>query len=399
MRLAAMSSSPSRRPEGVLVFFHCRSNTGYAIRTLEEVLLNVAQNVAAPGRVYFAYRELDGSPPAFLPPQYHDRVFQFDASSIDRLSARRIQTYLADRRITLALGFDQPVALPGHRVLRRAGVRTFVSYWGAPMSAINHGLTLVAKQFQVLLTPTRPDHFIFESEAMRETAVRGRGIARRHTSVCYLGVDVNRFRPPAVGDDYAHCVFGIPRERKIVYYSGHFEPRKGVAVILRAVRELVEVRGRRDVHFLLLGNRGQDVERYLPVIRETASANYVTFGGYRDDIDRIVPTCHVATIASTGWDSFTMSALETAASGLPLVASRLQGLAEAVEDGVTGYLFPPGEHAMLADRLETLLDDGPLRARMSAASRARIIRGFSRDHQVRCLTETVGRVWERTGSR
>jgi glycosyltransferase involved in cell wall biosynthesis len=267
------------------------------------------------------------------------------------------------------------------------------------MSSINHGFRLAAKQLQVLLTQAKPDHFIFESEAMRETAVRGRGIPRGRTSVCYLGVDVNRFRPAADGDDYAHRVFGIPRERKIVYYSGHFEPRKGVAVILNAARELVEERGRRDVHFLLLGNRGQEAEGYRPLIRETSAAGHVTFGGYRNDVDRIVPTCYVATIASTGWESFTMSALETAASGLPLVASRLQGLAETVEDGVTGYLFPPGEHAVLADRLEMLLDDSQLRSRMSAASRERIMRGFSRDHQIRCLTETVRRVWERTGSR
>jgi glycosyltransferase involved in cell wall biosynthesis len=267
------------------------------------------------------------------------------------------------------------------------------------MSSINRGLKLVAKRLQVLLTPGKPDHFIFESEAMRETAVRGRGIPRSRTSVCYLGVDVNRFRPSAVGDDYAHRAFGIPPERKIVYYSGHFEPRKGVAVILNAARELVAERGRRDVHFLLLGNRGEETERYLPLILQTSAEHHVTFGGYRNDVDRIIPTCYVATIASTGWESFTMSALETAASGLPLVASRLQGLAETVEDGVTGFLFPPGEHAALADRLETLLDDGSLRSRMSAASRERIVRGFSREHQVRCLTETVHRVRERTGPR
>ena len=249
---------------GILVFFHCRSNAGYAIRTLEEVLLNVAQNLTASGRVYFGYRELDDSRRHSCHLNTMTAFSDLTPRAFTGLTPDGVEEYLANRGITLAIGFDQPVALPGHRVLRRAGVRTFVSYWGAPMSGINHGLTLVAKRIHVLLTPARPDHFIFESEAMRETAVRGRGIARRHTSVCHLGVDVNRFRPAAVGDDYAHRAFGIPRQRKIVYYSGHFEPRKGVAVILRAVRELVEVRGRRDVHFLLLGNRGQDAERSCP---------------------------------------------------------------------------------------------------------------------------------------
>jgi glycosyltransferase involved in cell wall biosynthesis len=394
-----VSGKSSRAPEGVLVFFHCQSNAGYAIRTLEEVLLSVAENVAGPGRVYFAYRQLDDVPPAFLPPRYHQHVFQLDPPRLDETGASRIQTCLAERNITLAIGFDQPVASPGHRVLRRAGVRTLVSYWGAPMSAINRGAKLLAKRLQVMLTPAKPDHFIFESEAMRATAVHGRGIPRHRTSVCYLGVDVKRFRPAVAGDNYAHRVFDIPRERKIVYYSGHFAPRKGVAVILNAIRELVEIRGRRDIHLLLLGNRAGEIDAYLPLIRGTASAQHVTFGGYRNDIDRITPSCHMATIASTGWDSFTMSALETAACGLPLVASRLQGLVETVEDGMTGYLFPAGDHGALADRLEMLLDDSRLHHQMSVASRERIVRRFSRDRQIRCLTDTIQLAWERTGLR
>jgi glycosyltransferase involved in cell wall biosynthesis len=387
-----------RGPDAVLVFFHCRSNTGYAIQSLENTLLAVAQNLAPPDHVYFGYRELDEAPPSFLPAEYHQRVFTFDPYGRNRDAARQIEAYIAARRIALAIGFDQPVGAPGHRTLRRAGVRTFVSYWGAPMSGINRGLMLAAKRAQVLLTRNRPDHFIFESEAMRETAVHGRGISRDHTSVCYLGVDVGRFRPSGVDDDYAHRTFHIPRNQNIVCYAGHFEPRKGVSVIVRAARELVDERGRRDVHFLLLGNRDRDAEQYLPILHGTAATGHVTFGGYRHDVDRIVPSCYAATIASTGWDSFTMSAVEMAAAGLPVVASRLQGLAETVDEGVTGYLFAPGDHVALADRLQQLLDDRPLRERMSLASRARIVQRFSREHQIRCLTETIWKVWQRTGS-
>jgi glycosyltransferase involved in cell wall biosynthesis len=386
-------SRPLERPRGILIFFHCRVNSGYAIRSLEEVLLNVGENLTGPDSVYFAYRALDDSPPAFLPSKLHDRVFQFDPSGRDAHEERRIAACIAARRIDVAIGFDQPVGLPGHRTLRRAGVKAFVAYWGAPMSGVSRGIRLLAKRLQVILTPHRPDHFIFESEAMRETAVRGRGIARRHTSVCYLGVDPDRFRPSQPGDDYAHRAFGIPCDRRIVYYAGHFEPRKGVGVIMQAARQLVEVRGRRDVHFLLLGNRGNDAEQYRSMIRGTPASDHVTFGGYRHDVEHIVRGCYTATIASTGWDSFTMSAVETAASGVPLVASRLQGLAETLVEGVTGYLFPPGDHSALAHRLELLLDDRALRDRMSVASRERIVREFTRSRQVERLSETVWQVW------
>ncbi len=76
-------------------------------------------------------------------------------------------------------------------------------------------------------------------------------------------------------------------------------------------------------------------------------------------------------IPSSGWDSFPRSAVEMAATALPVVASRLQGLKEAVLDRETGMLFETGNSAALADAIEQLLDD-PERARaLGQAGRAR----------------------------
>ena len=124
-------------------------------------------------------------------------------------------------RIDVALGFDQPIRRPGYAALRAGGVRTFVSYWGAPMSSVNHGLMLAFKRLEVLLSSrSGPDHYVFESVAMRRSAVSGRGIPNAKTSVTSLGVDTERFRPAEQPTWYAHDAFGIPRDRRIVYYSG-----------------------------------------------------------------------------------------------------------------------------------------------------------------------------------
>ena len=53
-------------------------------------------------------------------------------------------------------------------------------------------------------------------------------------------------------------------------------------------------------------------------------------------------------IALTGWDSFTLSSVEMAPCGFPLVVSRLQGLIETADDGGTGYLFDMDDHNALA---------------------------------------------------
>jgi hypothetical protein len=70
--------------------------------------------------------------------------------------------------------------------------------------------------------------------------------------------------------------------------------------------------------------------------------------------------------------------LQGIAAGLPVVASELPGISEAVEDGWTGRLIPPGDAAWLAGAIETLLDNARLRHRMARLARQRLERDFSR---------------------
>jgi glycosyltransferase involved in cell wall biosynthesis len=98
-----------------------------------------------------------------------------------------------------------------------------------------------------------------------------------------------------------HDIFTIPADRKIIYYSGHMEERKGVAVLMHAARDLYDRHGRRDFHFLILGNREGEEQRFLDMLKDTGAWDHVTFGGYRKDFEQILPGCYLGAIASTGW--------------------------------------------------------------------------------------------------
>jgi glycosyltransferase involved in cell wall biosynthesis len=75
-------------------------------------------------------------------------------------------------------------------------------------------------------------------------------------------------------------------------------------------------------------------------------------------------------------DCFALVGMEALAAGLPLVATRVGGIPEMVEDGVTGYLFDPGDDAALAERLLALVESATLRQRMSSAARSHAERHF-----------------------
>jgi glycosyltransferase involved in cell wall biosynthesis len=375
--------------KGLLIFFHVGSNTGYAIGRLEEVFLEMGLKLTGDiNNIHFGYTSLDGGHPAFLPDNFKN-VIEFNPEDSHGNGFESVYNYIKQNKIEVAFGFDQPVSRPSYSVMRKAGVKLFVSYYGSPISSINHGLKLFIKKMEVKFTRFKPDYFIFESKACADTAIFGRGIPASNISVIPTGVDTDKFAPKMPEESYAHQVFNIPRSRKIIIYSGHMEERKGVHVIVKAAVELICKRKRDDVHFLFLGNKDGDEIIFEPLYSSTETKKYMSFGGYRSDIDRIFPSCFAGVIASTGWDSFPMSSLEMASSGLPIVASRLQGIVEGIDNGKTGYLIEPGDYNDLADKIELLLDDVELQKGMGLAARNWILEKFSKERQIENLTKRV----------
>lgn len=373
----------------ILIAFHCNSNAGYAMNTLLPVFLEMASRLmVSHGDIHVSFAELNGSS-CKDSPDYCKNYIEFDPATRDKLKLLQIEHYVKKHHIDIVFGFDQP---PGHlcfKYLRRGGVKKIISYWGAPMSSINSGVKLKLKQLQVALMLNAPDLYIFESEAMAQSAYLGRGIAKDKVSIAYLGVDTDKFNPGNPEDLYAHDTFNIPKDQKILFYSGHMEERKGVAVLINAAKHLYNNHNKKNFHLLILGNKGEEAQQYLKMLVDDGACNHVTFAGYRNDIERIMPSCYLGIIASTGWDSFTMSSLEMASSGLPLLVSNLQGLVETIDQGETGYTFQPGDHIALSKLIISLLDDQEARNLLGKNARKRILAKFTRQKQLDRLVALV----------
>ena len=110
--------------------------------------------------------------------------------------------------------------------------------------------------------------------------------------------------------------------------------------------------------------------------------------GWRRDIDRILADLDVLLLTSR-WEGLPRVLPEAMAAGRAAVATAVDGSPEAVEDGVSGYLVPPGDTAHMARRVLELLADPGLRARMGAAGQARS-EEWDIDAMVRAQEELYG---------
>jgi glycosyltransferase involved in cell wall biosynthesis len=373
----------------MLVVFHTPVNEGYAMATLEKTFFEVALDICGSAQnIYFAFSHYKGERVRSLPSNFTN-VFEIDAQKLETVEYyKNVEDTIKSIGFDLALCFDLSLSSKTLKVLNDGQVKSVVSYWGASMSDINYGVRLLAKRIEVFFRKIKPNLFIFESESMRYHAVNGRGIPNKITTVVNLGVDTEVFKPSKSKRDFYLNELGIKKEQKVAIYTGHMESRKGVHVLMDAMISLVES-GNSAWHLIICGNRPGEEQQFLDMLDGKNALDHVTFCGYRSDLDMLLPSCDVGIIASTGWDSFTMSSIEMASSGLPVIASNLQGLRESVVDGKTGYLFAPGDYKALAHILSQLGEDEDGLRELGRASRARIITEFSVDVQKKRLKSAL----------
>jgi glycosyltransferase involved in cell wall biosynthesis len=172
------------------------------------------------------------------------------------------------------------------------------------------------------------------------------------------GVDLERF-------PYSEQPHRGVGDMKYVLMTGRIgDERKGLRVLHRAARML---RGERD-----------DFKIWVTHDDVTANDDLVEAVGWRshDDLAELYSRADICVVPSLWAEPFGMVAVEAMASGRPVVASDIGGLADSVVDGVTGFLVPPGDAEALAGKLRTLLDDADLRAGMGKRGRLRVEQNF-----------------------
>lgn len=365
--------------QSILIMIHCEESTGYAISSLENVFFHAATQAGFnEENIFWSFNGLkDSGNPKKINCNYHN-------PNCDVLIP-----FLQQHQITTVIAFDLGYPSPILKILKQHGIKRIVSYWGASMSSLNNGLKLLAKKIEYRLRLKKPDIFIFESEAMRKTATHGRGIPHHATEVIYLGVDIEKFSPAYGASFYAHEQLNIPKNRKIIFYSGHMEERKGVRVIVNAAIFLAEMQLLQDIHFVLCGNKGDEAKPYQELLKNSLAQEHVTFAGYRSDINLLMRSSSIGVIASTGWDSFTMSSVEMMASGLPMIVSNLQGLAETTQENHNGFLITPGDAAELAQHITTLTNQPKIAEQFSANSRRRAEQLFAKEKQIQHIAQLL----------
>ncbi len=194
--------------------------------------------------------------------------------------------------------------------------------------------------------------------------------------IIHNGVDVTHFRGRS--DRRVLAEFGIAEDAPVVGIVAALRPEKDHRTLFRAVRLVLnEVP---TMHLLVIGD-GPD-RRALELFASGLNiATNVHFTGSRGDVNELLSAVDVFTLTSTT-EAFPLSVLEAMAGGLATVCTDVGGVSEAVENGRTGYLVPPGDEVQLAHKITKLLTSPDLRHIMGQAGRRRVEGSFSLERSI-----------------
>jgi glycosyltransferase involved in cell wall biosynthesis len=177
-------------------------------------------------------------------------------------------------------------------------------------------------------------------------------------TVVPYGVDLQRFTPAE------HS----PREMTVLGATARLSPEKGLSYLIDAFARLRERYG--DDLRLRIAGEGPERVALEQQIARLGLKDVIELSGWIDHagVPAFLRGLDVFVMPST-WEGFGVAAIEASAMGLPVVASNIHGIPDAILDGKTGLLVPPKDPAALAAALAELIDDPATRRALGAAGR------------------------------
>lgn len=199
----------------------------------------------------------------------------------------------------------------------------------------------------------------------------------------YNGIDLAGFDCIKAGSP-VRDELGISRDAIVIGVIGVFDKCKGHMYLFEAVKQLVSA-GMLNLSCLVAGD-GRERAELEAFVSDRKLGRNIRFLGYRRDIPELLNEMDMVVMPSVQ-ESFPRVPLEAMAMKVPVIATLVGGLPEAIDHGKTGLLVPPRDAASLYKAMKCLIENPALRKKMGEAGRKRVEEMFSLQSNIRKTEE------------
>ena len=237
---------------------------------------------------------------------------------------------------------------------------------------------------------------IFISQPLLDWGLKEHIVPREKTVKIYSGIQLEHFHP--VDRDEKNRIrekWKLRPEEAVIGIVSKLWEGKGHATLIEAVKELTK--DIKDVRLVIVGE-GYLQDELVKQVDRLGLGDRVLFTGFQMDVSEIIATFDVAVLPSF-FEGMGRVILEAMAMAKPVVASRVGGIPDLVEDGRNGFLVQPGDVKALAAAIKRLLIDKELAGEMGSRGRKMVDEKFNSDIMVRSIEEVYRHLLTRKGIR
>ncbi len=272
---------------------------------------------------------------------------------VTELDGQRHRPFRATRRLAKELRAFQPDLLL--TFLYHANIIGRLAAWWAGVPHIVSGIRVAERRSRWRLRLDRwtnglVDCNICVSQAVAAFSIDQGGLPAVKTISIPNGVDASHFETARPAD---LSRFGIPRKGRVILFVGRLDPQKAPGDLLAAFERVAETFS--DIHLLFVGHGPLEstLRRQVDGLPSELQAR-VHIAGWQEDIPAILKAGTCLAVPSL-WEGMPNVVLEAMASGLPVIATNVDGTTELLIPGETGWLVPPQSPEKLASALRQVL--------------------------------------------
>jgi len=311
-------------------------------------------------------------------PEYPLRCF-YDRNFVTQL--RRLARFLKDNEIDVVHTHDFYTNIFGMTAASIARVQARVTYKGE-----TDGFR-TPMQKRAERGAFRLAHRVIANCLVVQNQLIAEGVNPARIVQHYNGLDLDRLKvPAALRRNDALAAFGLPpapARRFVTIVANLHNPVKDHPMFLRAaarVRAVVP-----DAAFVVAGE-GDLMKSFQELAGQLGIERDVFFIGRCEDVGRLLAASHIGVLSSRA-EGFANAILEYMAAGLPVVATDVGGVREAVAEGETGFVVPSGDDRKMAERIIEVLGDSKRGREMGQRGKLIVAEKFASEHHLRNTLE------------
>lgn len=238
----------------------------------------------------------------------------------------------------------------------------------------------------------RVDKIVAVCELLKERLHRFERINAKKIQVIVNGIDSALFNMDKIPKEKARQELGFKAEEKLIGIVARLYPVKNHSLLLKVFKLLkIEIP---EARLLIVGD-GPERDNLEVIAKQLGINNQVFFLGTRNDIPLILSALDIFVLCSHS-EGLSLTILEAMAASLPVVATKVGGNPEVIQEGYNGFLVPPDSTVELAEKISLILKNRELGYRLGARGRELIEENYSTlkmVYQYECIYDEL--IWKK----